>query len=51
LADSPEETESPARLPFSLALSVVLAVGFTLVVGIYPQWVLSLGDSLTVLIR
>ena len=51
LADSPEETEAPARLPFSLALSVVLAVGFTLVVGIYPQWVLSLGDSLTTLIR
>jgi NADH-quinone oxidoreductase subunit N len=51
LADSPEETEAPARLPFSLALSVALAVGFTLVVGIYPQWVLSLGDSLTVLIR
>ena len=51
LADAPEENESASPLPKSLSLSVILAVGFTLVVGIYPQWILSLGDSLSELIR
>ena len=51
LADAPESDEKPSALPGTLRLSVALAVAFTLVVGIYPQWILNLGDSVTKLIR
>ena len=51
LADAPDSDEKPEALPVTLALSVALAVAFTLVVGIYPQWILNIGDSVTKLIR
>ena len=51
LADAPTDEAPAARLPVTLVASVALSVGFTLVVGVYPQWILNLTDSLTVLVR
>ena len=39
------------RVPFSTALAVVLAVGFTLVVGVAPGWLISAAENATTIAR
>ena len=50
MADPPEEGEradAPVRIPFSAGLAIALAVGFTLLVGIFPDWLLDAAETTT----
>jgi NADH-quinone oxidoreductase subunit N len=45
--DAPEEGDGrePVRLPFGSGLAITAAVGFTLVVGFFPNWLLDAADA------
>lgn len=46
-----DEMLEPVRTPFSTVLAVVLAVGFTLVVGVAPGWIVSAAENATTIVR
>jgi len=46
-----DEQLEAVRVPFSTALAVVLAVGFTLVVGVAPGWLISAAQNATTIAR
>jgi NADH-quinone oxidoreductase subunit N len=49
MSDAPAEGEGATglRVPFSAGLAIALAVGFTLVVGIFPEWLLEAAETTT----
>ena len=53
MADPPPEGEAlePVRVPFSAGLAIAAAVGFTLFVGIFPEWLLDAAETTTTFAR
>jgi NADH-quinone oxidoreductase subunit N len=53
MADPPTEGElaTKVRIPFSAGLAIALAAGFTLAVGIFPDWLLHAAESTTLFAR
>lgn len=50
--EADDAAREPLRVPVSLGLAVVLAVGFTLAVGIYPTWFVdATRDAVTLALR
>ena len=49
MSDPPAEGETTTKIaiPFTSGLAIALAVGFTLAVGIFPEWLLSAAESTT----
>jgi NADH-quinone oxidoreductase subunit N len=46
-AEPGDDTREPVRAPLSTTLAVVLAVGFTLAVGVAPGWIISAAQNAT----
>ncbi len=53
MADPPPEGEAlePVRVPVASGLAIVAAVSFTLVVGIFPEWLLEAAETTTTFAR
>jgi NADH-quinone oxidoreductase subunit N len=53
MADAPAEGEAlePVRVPLSTGLAITAAVAFTLVVGIFPEWLLEAAETTTTFAR
>jgi NADH-quinone oxidoreductase subunit N len=53
MADAPPagETLEPVRVPLSTGVAIAAAVGFTLVVGIFPEWLLEAAETTTTFAR
>ena len=49
MADPPQDAERAGRLPipFSAGLAIALAAGFTLAVGVFPDWLLDAAETTT----
>jgi NADH-quinone oxidoreductase subunit N len=48
MADEPEgDGAATLRIPFSAGLAIALAVGFTLAVGIFPEWLINAAEQTT----
>jgi NADH-quinone oxidoreductase subunit N len=46
IQDAPAEDDTASvPIPFSTGLAITAAVVFTLVVGLYPEWLLDMADS------
>ena len=53
MADPPAEGEAlePVRVPFASGLAITAAVTFTLIVGIFPEWLLEAAETTTTFAR
>lgn len=49
--ESGDETLEPVRVPLSTGLAITLSVGFTLLVGIFPGWLVDAAEQATFVIR
>ena len=46
IQDAPADDDtSSVSIPFGSGLAITAAVGFTLVVGLFPEWLLDVADS------
>jgi NADH-quinone oxidoreductase subunit N len=46
-----DETAAPEAVPFSTGLAILAAAAFTLVVGVWPNWLLDAADTVTTYAR
>jgi NADH-quinone oxidoreductase subunit N len=47
MADPADDAEAPVRVPLASGLAITAAVVFTLVVGIFPEWLLEAAEQTT----
>ena len=47
MTDARRTATAPVRVPFSTGLAITAAVGFTLLVGIFPAWLLDAAETTT----
>ena len=45
--EADDEAREPVRVPFATAFALVLAVGFTIVVGVFPGWIVDVSKEAT----
>ncbi len=50
-AEAGDDARERVRLPLSTTIAIVLAVGFTLVVGVAPGWIISAAENATTITR
>ena len=46
-----DDARETVRLPLSATVAIVLAVGFTLLVGVAPGWIISAAENATTIAR
>ena len=46
-----DDAREPVRLPLATTIAIVLAVGFTLLVGVAPGWIVSAAENATIIAR
>ena len=47
MSDDDDEARQPTTVPLSSGLAIAAAVGFTLAVGLFPEWLLSAAEATT----
>ena len=50
-AEAGDDAREAVRIPFSTGLAIVLAVGFTLLVGFFPDWLVEASQNATAVVR
>jgi hypothetical protein len=48
-AESGDDAREPLTVPLGLGVALVLSVGFTLVAGIFPGWLIDASESVLAL--
>ena len=47
MTDDEDEEVRPLRVPLSSGVAIAAAVGFTIAVGLFPEWLLSAAETTT----
>ena len=50
-AEAGDDDREAVRVPLSSGIAIVLAVGFTLLVGVAPGWIVSAAENATTIAR
>lgn len=50
-AEAGDDAREAVRVPFSTGLAIVLAVGFTLLIGFFPDWLVEASENATAVVR
>ena len=50
-AEAGDEAREVVRVPFATGLAIVLAVGFTLLIGFFPDWLVEASQNATAVVR